>query len=686
MSDETLVSNIRIVKAPAGSDLEFVRMTGKEELGRLFEFELEVQTLNADLQFKDFINETLTIEVSSDGGAHRFFNGYVSRFSYVGTSHRYSVYHLSLRPWLWFLTRTADCRVFQDRTVPEILDEVFGENDLADFETALDEKDYRRWEYLVQYRETSFDFLSRLMEQEGIYYFFRHEKERHVLVLADSLVAHQEAPVHDYGAPGAIGEDRRFSHWRFEHQPQSTSYAATDFDFRNPLLDLEVRSQAGSAPPSWHHEFFDYPGEFRDLSEGEAHVRARLEEIESRSERVTCRGTVPGLEAGAIFKLNGHPRSDQNREYLVVSAEHDLRWHPHFAAESAKRAESAESGEPAESEPYASKIEAIPSSFPFRPPLLTPNAVVRGPQTAIVVGPEDQKIHTDEYGRVKVRFHWDRRGKKDGNDSCWIRVSQGRAGNHWGAMQLPHVGQEVIVEFLEGDPDRPIITGSVYNAANMPPLKLPENRFRTVVARDHYGNAIIFDGTPGDEHIGIHSPHHNSGLVLGRSLGGSTASNDYSFAVGTKVEAHIGASLSVKLGAKADIDIAPGVAVQVGHRRDFQLGRVKTVTMRDRAADCHEDYVIQVHGQKGKMSVSADDDDKKATKRSMLYLDRERVELTHGGNVPQSGEGGFGPLHVSAEATLYAALGLALLTRSRLGWWEQLHSSRPSSPCSPLIR
>jgi type VI secretion system secreted protein VgrG len=500
------------------------------------------------------------------------------------------------------------------------------------------------------------------MEQEGIYYFFRHEKERHVLVLADNVVAHKQALVYGYRAPSAAGESPRFSHWGFEQEPQPSSYTLTDFDFQNPHLDLEVHSDASSTLRGWEYEVFDYPGEFRDLPEGEVHVRTRLEEIESRREHVTCAGAVPGLEAGALFKLDGHPRSDQNQEYLVVSAEHELRWYPHFWAEGAEGAEKAEG------DPYNSEIVAIPSSLSFRPPRLTPNAVVRGPQTAIVVGPEGEQVWTDEYGRVKVRFHWDRRGKKDGNDSCWIRVTQGRAGNHWGAMQIPHVGQEVIVDFLEGDPDRPIITGSVYNAANMPPLTLPKNQYKTVVARDHYGNEILFDGTPGKEHIRIHSPNSKGRLELGKYVEVKTLSNDFKATIGTSTGVCIGASVSATLGVKADFDFAPGLTVQTGHRRAFKLSRDTETSLSDRSHSCHEDYVIEVHGKKGGLSISADDKGKlgKATDRSMLFLNKDGMQLSYGRDVPQVKEGTTWrkTAHTVSQYAVYAVIAAAMVAEA----------------------
>lgn len=504
------VQQYRIFKVITSLDedvLLFRRMVGTEEVGRLFEFELDLLSVNHDICFADVLGQKLTIEMQRFDGEPRYFNGIVSRFSYVGSENQYALYRASVRPWLWFLTRTADCRIFQDMTVPDIIKQVFRDYGFTDFEDRLF-RDYSEWNYCVQYRETAFNFVSRLMEHEGIYYFFIHEEDKHTLVLADEYSSHNPYPGYEtikFFPPSE--QDKAFeehiSDWSVVQEVQAGRYSLNDYNFELPRAMLEVRSAISRDNAFADFEYYDYPGAYAKAEEGEFYARNRIEEVQTEYEKVSARANAGGLCPGFLFTLEWHPRKDQNRQFLLLSIAYHL-------VSDAYTTEPTIDPEP----PYRCSFTAIDGQQPFRPARITPVPVVHGPQPAVVVGPDGGEIHTDEYGRIKVRFYWDRYAPGDDRSSCWVRVSQNRAGKDWGEVYLPHVGQEVIVSFLEGDPNRPLVTGRVYNHDNMPPLDLPTKKTQLMM-RDHGGNEMLMEGEGGDQRITMFSPSGDSRFSMG---------------------------------------------------------------------------------------------------------------------------------------------------------------------------
>jgi type VI secretion system secreted protein VgrG len=492
------------VGTPLGQDvLLFHRMTATEALGRLFHFELDLLSTNNSIKFEDVLGQRMTVRLELAQGKTRYFSGHVSRFTQGGMLGNLYAYHATLHPWLWFLTRTANCRIFQEKTIPDIIKEVFRGQGFTDYEEALSGS-YQPWEYCVQYRETDFNFVSRLMEQQGIYYYFKHENDKHTLVLSDSVSSHQpfpgyaQVPYYPFTEHPQRERDHIYS-WSILQEIQSGAYALNDFDFKRPKASLHVKSAMPCSHVRAEMEHYDYPGEYTQTDEGEAYARTRIQELHSDYERLEGQANARGLSTGSLFTLTGYPRQDQNREYLIVSATHDL------VSDEYETALGGGGGEI-----YSCSFNAIPGKAPFRPSRTTPKPVVQGPQTAIVVGPSGSEIHTDKYGRVKVHFHWDRYGKYDEKASCWIRAAQLWAGAKWGAIHIPRIGQEVIVDFLEGDPDRPIITGRVYNDDNMPPYDLPANATQSgIKSRSSTGgsptniNELRFEDKKGDELIFI---------------------------------------------------------------------------------------------------------------------------------------------------------------------------------------
>ncbi len=428
---------------------------GEEGVSTPFRFTLELVSDNSGLDFKTVVGQGVTVTLARAGGGTRTFHGVCTRFVQGATQAGLTTYHAELRPWLWMLTLSADCRIFQNQTVPDIVQAVFGDLGFADHRSALSGS-YEPLEYCVQYRETAFAFVSRLMEEAGISYFFEHAAGKHTLVLADDAGAFAACPegatARYAGSTTQAEMEDVVGHCSLEHRVTTGKLALDDFNFETPATDLtaSVDGQAGSL------RVYDYPGGFRAKSGGEAVARLRIEAAEATAAVLTGEGGCRAFTSGYTFTLAGHDRADVNQAYLLLSVVHT-----------------------ADQSGYGNRFEAIPASVPFRPPLVTPRPRIAGAQTAIVVGKSGEEVYTDQYGRVKVQFHWDQVGKSDETSSCWVRVAQGWAGKGWGSLFLPRVGMEVVVSFLEGDPDQPIVSGCVYNAQQTVPYALPANGTRS---------------------------------------------------------------------------------------------------------------------------------------------------------------------------------------------------------------
>ena len=499
------------ITTPLGPDVLLLRdMYLTEELGRLFTINLKLDSTE-DIDFEALLGQNVTIRLDQPKGK-RYFNGYVGSISQTVDQGRYAVYEATVHPWLWFLTRTADCRIFQKKTVPDIIKQVFSELGFTDFKDRLCGS-YRTWDYCVQYRETDFNFVSRLMEQEGIYYYFTHEKDKHIFVFADALGSHDIIPDHSqilYYPPDqvAVRNEECISDWYFSKRLQPGTYVLNEYNPLTPKADLKADSNIQPGHSRSDYEVYDYPGDYLVRGEGNTYARTRIEELHAQYEQVQGQSNVVGLLCGGLFTLSNYPRADQNREYLVVSVSHSIQTERFEARDGTGQTV------------YTNSFNVIKSKTQYRPERITPKSIVQGLQTALVVGPPGEEIHTDEHGRVKLQFYWDRYGKKDENSSCWVRVSQLWAGKNWGGIHIPRMGQEVIVEFLEGDPDRPIVTGRVYNGEQIPPYALPANKTQSgIKSRSSKGggganfNEIRMEDKKGSEQIYIHAEKNQDNIV-----------------------------------------------------------------------------------------------------------------------------------------------------------------------------
>jgi type VI secretion system secreted protein VgrG len=484
--------------------LRFESMTFSDGLSRLGEMQLSLSSPSSSIAAEALLGKPVSVQVMQRDGNLRFFNGHVTRFAIGAHRGRHFGYQATVRPWLWFLTRTADCRIFQDLTAPEIVKQVFADHGVANFEFTLS-RNYRPWVYCVQYRESDYNFVARLLEHEGIYWYFEHTAGQHKLKLVDTKTAHDAVPgcaklpfiAHDAQVPPDIDH---VSQWLSANAVRPGKMALTSYDFERPSASLEVDALKLRGHDLADAEVFDFQGDYVRSGDGSHLLDNRIDEAHAAYEQAGGQTNAHGLSTGCLVTLERHPHEKQNQQYLVIDTEVTAR------------ADGSDFGHGATEGMYRCAFEAMPAVQQYRAPRVSPKPFVQGPQTAMVVGPAGEEIFTDRYGRVKVQFHWDRRGQKNEKSSCWVRVSHPWAGKSFGGIHIPRIGQEVVVDFLEGDPDQPLITGRVYNAEQMPPWDLPANATQSgFLTRStnggHYGtaNALRFEDKKGEEQLWIHA-------------------------------------------------------------------------------------------------------------------------------------------------------------------------------------
>jgi type VI secretion system secreted protein VgrG len=496
------------VFTPLGEDaLLLQRFDGHEGISSLFQFNLYMHSENRSISFDSIVGKKATIKIILRDGKERYINGLISSFSQAGSTMMEGGtnpkmlfhYNATLVPWFWMLTRTTDCRIFQNQKVPDIIKTIFQEYGFNDFDLNRLQGNYDPREYCVQYRETSFNFVSRLMEEEGICYFFEHKEDKHILVLGDAPSVFKPSPLHpsvSYKTITGLDEDNDvITEFHIGQEVRPGKYTVNDFNFELPKVNLTSNVSGKDARK---FEVYDYPGEYKTKGEGERIAGIRMQEEETpvtvANGSSICRGFTPGF----TFGLKDHYRRDLNKSYVITSVYHTCDLGVTYRSEGG-----------GEDFLYVNQFELLPHPTAYRPTRVTPIPIVYGSQTAMVVGPAGEEIYVDNYGRVKVQFHWDRLGKYDDKSSCWIRVSQNWAGKQWGAMFIPRIGQEVIIDFLEGDPDRPIITGRVYNANSMPPYSLPDEKTKSTIKTYSYKggggfNELRFEDKKGSEQVFIH--------------------------------------------------------------------------------------------------------------------------------------------------------------------------------------
>lgn len=508
------------IDTPFGKDaVLLVGLRGEEHVSGLFRYDLDIVSPDRALDFKKIVGKGVTAKIRLSGGGYRIVHGLCTKFRQGGRDIRQTFYHLELRPWLWMLTKTSDCRIFQDKSTPEILDALFGELGFSDHKSSL-KQSYDKREYCVQYRESAFDFVSRLLEDEGIHYYFEHAEGKHTLVLTDDSASAppcpelEEARYRDDDATSIRDEDVVSSFER-EEVVVSGGFAHTDYNFETPSASLLSKADGKSGKLKQ----FEFPGGYMKKDKGDKRAKVRIEAEEVTQAAFTGSSYCRTFIAGYTFKLSGHDRADMNGDYvlerLFITCDNDA---------------------------YQNGFEAFPKKAPYRPARVTPRPLIAGAQTAVVIGKSGEEIWTDKYGRVMVQFPWDRLGKKDDKSSCWLRVAQGWAGKGWGIFFLPRIGQEVLVTFLEGDPDRPIVTGSVYNADQKVPYALPGAQTKSTIfghssKQGEGGNEIRFEDKKDSEEIYVFA--QKDMLIVTK--------NDYTIQVKGKLDGTIKGNHTVKV-------------------------------------------------------------------------------------------------------------------------------------------
>ncbi len=547
---------------------------GVEAISEPFMFELEMLSTSTDLAAADILRTGALVTWNLPGDETRSVHGLVRRFVRLGARDELVAYRAEIVPWLWFLTLSRESRIHQQKSVPDIIETVFKDLGYNDFDIRCTGT-YEPRDYCVQYRETHFNFVSRLMEEEGIFYFFEHSAEKHVMVLADG----------NSSAPDVAGSTlaKVFSHtqqdedvvlsWEQEESVRTGKVTLRSHDFLQPSLSLES-SLEGEGP----EELYDYPGSYLSVEAGDRYARIQLEAEEALHKLVRGGGNCRNFGSGCKVDIQQENREDTKLKYLLLRVGHSMSGTSFRAWDDTGGAD------------YSNDFLAIPFDTPYRPHRRAPRSLVRGTQTAVVVGPSGEEIWSDEYGRVKVQFFWDRKGQKDENSSCWVRVSTTWAGKQWGAIHIPRIGQEVIVDFLEGDPDRPIIMGSVYNEEQMPPYDLPGNVTQSgIKSRSSKGgggdnfNEIRMEDLKDSEQLYIHAEKDKK-VVVENNRNESVGANE-SIAIAENRNESVGGNETISISGNRAETVGKNETVDVAENRGHSIGKNDTLDVGENLSE-----------------------------------------------------------------------------------------------------
>ncbi|MBC8128711.1 MAG: type VI secretion system tip protein VgrG [Rhizobiaceae bacterium] len=596
------LQNKRIAKltTPLGDDvLVASRFDGNEGMSQLFEFRIEAMASDADLDLDALIGRNTTMSLDTPDGGVRHFDGIVVEAEWAGQRYSDFVYRMVLRPWFWLTSRRTDCRIFHEKTAPEIVEAVMGGHPFAVFENMLT-KSYPTLEYTVQYRESDLAFCCRMMEKHGIGYYFRHEPSQHVLVMSDSLSSYDTIPgdVRPF-IPKAQREHVDGEHvYMLVPKRRFTSgrVALNAYDFKKPTISLRTEAEGCSAYEHAKLEVYDYPGQYVEKKVGSDYSTAQINAEQARDHRRVVGGDMPSASPGQLMTLTKHPKGSENAEYLILGASHA------FASQAYRTGNNDE-------DTYHGTYELLPSSIDYTPPMATEKARVYGPQTAVVVG--EGEIDVDKYGRILVHFHWDRLNDK----SRRVRVSQNWASKGWGGMVIPRIGMEVIVDFLEGDPDEPIVTGCVYHGQNMPANTLPQYKTRSDFKTDtHQGsgyNQLRFEDENGQQEIFLQAEKYLNGFVK----------SDETWKIDGSRHRDVAGSQSEAIGGHKDMQVT-------GNHRELTKGSHHFIVEQAQTGEISGNDHLKVGGNK----VTKIDGDSLTGVGGSVVVSAASITLTVGGN------------------------------------------------------
>ncbi len=562
-----------------GDHFHVVAFTAREKISDLFQIDLELAT-EEEVDFADVIGQAAVLTVEGIESERRF-HGIVSRFAQTGTSGRFFLYQAQVVPSAWLLGLEQDCRIFQNKTVQEIIQQVMEDSSIASdsFDFRLQES-YTARPYYVQYDETNLNFINRLCEQDGIFYFFEHSQQSHVMVFGDGTVNYQpiadEARIEYNPGRDMVAEEEAVISFRFDRRLTPGSFTTRDYNFNRPSLDLTCQQ---TAEENTEREIFEFPGLYEEQSDGDRLAQVRLQQTVMFRDTASGSSLCPRFLPGFTFTLAGHSLDSLNQEYLLTEVIHE-------GSQPQVLAERSRTDQPGR---YINHFKAVPSSVTIRPERRTPRPRIRGVHTAVVVGPSGEEIYTDEMGRVKVQFFWDRNGQQDENSSCWIRVSQAWAGPGWGTLFIPRIGQEVVVDFVDGDPDRPIVTGAVYHGTNTPPWNLPDEKTRSGIRSESSTgggghNEIRLDDQADSEEIYIHA-QKDMNIEVNNNQRRTVGGNDH-------VTIEKRRNVHVKQNCEETIDQVRKLTVKGNHERKAESNETIKITRQRKLEAASEDHKI----------------------------------------------------------------------------------------------
>ena len=595
---------LRIKTSLEDENAVFIRsIQGQEAMSQLFEYQVDLLSTADFIDIDKIVGKPATVTmqiVDDDPDALRYFHGHIRSLSYLGHGDQAELYRATIVPWPWFLTRNSDCRIFQGLTIPEIIRRIFKAHGFKDY----DDKglgSYPKEEYRVQYRETDFNFISRLMEEAGIFYYFRHEKNRHVMVLGDNKSAYDQCHEKEVNYLSKAGTDEisdKITSWEHRYDFVTGKTAHTDYNFKTPRTSLAANSQTmvklGDAKK---YEFYDYPGTYPDRGVGKTLADVRMEEEEQNFEVIFGAGKCRSFDPGHKFTLKRHhAQCESNKTYVLTSVHHKAELAGDFV-----------SGGEATGLDYENAFTCIPDKLDFRPPRRTQKPVVQGIQTATVTGEKGEidprkagrEIYTDDHARIRVLFHWDRRqddeeAKKD--SSCWMRVAQPTAGSGWGTVAIPRIGHEVVIHFLDGDPDRPLVMGCVYNEVNPPPVsnagrdsappeKTPQADMMTTIK----SNSLGYSG--GFNEITMNDTGEKEGLYI-------KAQKDEIHHVLNDRKDNVDNDETITIGRDRTEEVGRDEKITIGNDRTEEVGNDETITIKNDRTETvvnNEDITIGVN-------------------------------------------------------------------------------------------
>lgn len=569
MSNLTQDNRLLSISSPLGKDeLLLTSFHGSEFISGIFEYQVEVLSSNHAIKAEELIGKTVTITIQND--QQRTFNGYVNHFVYGEVkADNLRTYRLTVVPWLWFLCRTNTHRIFQNMTTKDIVSKIFQEYQFTDFNFSASGNTHPR-EYCVQYNESSFDFISRLLEEDGIAYYFEQAGEKHIMHIVDEKNAYQECNETNLTYSKGNQPDTQITGWEHVYDFRKGVWSLNDYDFNTPQKEqLQTTSTTSQFAHVKNYEHYEY-GPYFDFSGLKELSKKRIEAEEAHVDVIAASSDCSSFYAGGRFNLAKHAVAQELGGYVITSITHKAADNSYLA------------GKESHSE-YNNEFTCIPDSVYYRPPLTHPKPVMNGPQSALVVGPGDDEIYIDSDSRIKVQFYWDREGQKNENSSCFMRVMQPWAGNGWGTSFIPRIGMEVIVNFLDGDPDRPLITGSVYNGDNLPPFSTKtQSGIRTRSSRKGSSancNELRFDDLKDSEQIFIHAEKNLDTEVENDET--HSVDNNRNKTVGVNESSSIGQNRDKSVGEDQTENIGKNKSITVGENHQESIGKNNTVDIGD---------------------------------------------------------------------------------------------------------